>query len=134
MYDEISSPCFSRMMTLSANQAFLYRLLYFFHLDLTKTLYFQECPARSAVDRLDYRQLNELQRTMELYPYSNGVEAIGFQFGDISGPNAMGLDAVDVHDEALLAQKSNSVTRARWKEKADIPHHYTRPLSLSLPC
>ena len=32
----------------------------------------------------------------------NGVEAIGFQFGDIGCTNAVGLDAVDVYDESLL--------------------------------
>jgi hypothetical protein len=32
----------------------------------------------------------------------NGVEAIGFQLGDISCIDAMGLNAVDVYDEGLL--------------------------------
>lgn len=32
----------------------------------------------------------------------NGVEAIGFQLGDISCIDAMGLNAVDFYDEGLL--------------------------------
>ena len=33
--------------------------------------------------------------------YCHSVEAIGFQFGDISCTDTVGLDAVDVHDEIL---------------------------------
>lgn len=33
--------------------------------------------------------------------YCHGVEAICFQFGDISCTDAVGLDAVDVDDEVL---------------------------------
>lgn len=43
-----------------------------------------------------------LSRVLVCEFYRHGVEAICFQFGDISCTDAMGLDAVDVHDEVLF--------------------------------
>ena len=42
-----------------------------------------------------------LVRPLEVYSYCHGVEAIGFEFGDIGCTDAVGLDAVDVDDEVL---------------------------------
>lgn len=37
-----------------------------------------------------------------MYTYGDSVEAIGFQLGDIGCTDAVGLDAIDVHNECLL--------------------------------
>jgi hypothetical protein len=36
------------------------------------------------------------------HAYSDSVEAIGFELGDVGGTDAMGLDCVDVDDEVLF--------------------------------
>ena len=41
--------------------------------------------------------------------YSDSVEAIGFQLGDVGGSDAVSLDAVDVYDE-LLATEARSAS------------------------
>lgn len=86
------------------NQALLNSFLYLLNLDLTEALDLQESSASSSMNGLS-RVMSAL---MSIAPfqwpgvsYCHSVEAIGFQFSDISCTDAVGLDTVDVDDEVL---------------------------------
>jgi hypothetical protein len=50
-----------------------------------------------------------------LVSYCHSVKSIGFQFGDISCTDAVGLDAVDVDDEILYRTRSAIRRMISWK-------------------
>lgn len=61
--------------------------------------------------------------------YSNRVEAICLELGDVGCSNAVGLDGVNVHDEVLIEASSarEDVKLGSWT----VPRHRIRCQSLS---
>jgi hypothetical protein len=73
-----------RLEPASARLTLAHRIFNFIHLNLTEALDLEQVTPRSRVHRGD------------------GVVAVGLQLGDVDGADAVGLDRVDVDDEAVL--------------------------------
>lgn len=71
-----------------------------FDFDFAKAFNFEEGFAGCAVDRLMWS--DGWDRKVARCTYSDSVEAISFQLGDICSANAVRLDAVNVYDERLV--------------------------------
>lgn len=83
----------------------MYSFFDLLNFDLAEALDLQECSAGGTVDGLD-GVLSALKSIITFNgwvckSYCHSVEAVGFEFGDISCTDTMGLDAVNVHDEVL---------------------------------
>lgn len=82
-------------------QALLNRLFDLFDLHLAEALDLQQRLACGAVDGLVFVK-GAIPQLLGMASYSNRVEAICLQLGDIGCSNAVGLDGVNVHDEVML--------------------------------
>lgn len=91
------------------NQALLDSLLDLLNLDLTEALDLQESSAGGTMNGLDSiisALVSIVLFQWMLLSYCHSVKSVGFQFGDISCTDAVGLDAVDVDDEILCQTRS----------------------------